>query len=251
MPKDFDEMSISDFFAREDAAEKANQGKDRVSELEAQLAALNAQIKTLTSAGPAPELDEFDYPEAPELVELSFEGLPDMYSEPDKYQQAIARRIQENSLVNQKIQRDYEREIARIDSVKANQGAAIWNEFTELHPELKDYADQVSFVAEKIAYDKQAQGIDSRAYIFRNKAQFFDEVVEGLNKFMPGLAKGGEAADGTTVEAGDTSRTDGVFGGAFSPFPVGEPGAGPGKGEQGKGDMVKDMQAIQRKSGFF
>lgn len=249
MPQDYSQMSVSDFFAAEDAAEAKEKGGDKVAELEAKIAELTGRIQGLTTTVASEEMEPWEYPEAPDLVELSFEGLPDMYSEPDKYQQALARRIQENNLVNQRIQREYEREIAAVDAVQANRAQALWSEFTEKHPELKEYEDQVRFVAEKVALEKRSAGVDPQAYIFRSKDQFFDEVVKGVRKFVPALAAGatGGEGEGVTVED-DAVRTAGTFGGAFSAF---APGAKEAGGGAPKGDMVKDMHTIQRKGGFF
>jgi hypothetical protein len=205
-----------------------------------------------------PQLDD------PDKIEL-----PDPALDPDGFSKANLRRIEVVN-ANQRKLRDAEDRKNKTVQEKAD---ALEKAFAEKYPELAQDKERLDYISIKVAQDAQKRGLDVQRYMFLTQDKFLDDVAKRYVKvfgepepledddldfdYEENRSSNLRAAPRTrgrprarsrnrSEDDGMVSRTAGIFGGN-------ESGGRPGRGrDDDKGpDMIDDIHAIQRKTGFF
>lgn len=232
---------------------KAGNGKEGLSATEQllmqQIEALNQRNQEIASqlesvsraamAGPPRQEQPIDLGPAP--GEVNLQGLPSPITEPERYGQELAKRVQAhtNAVASYNQRRaDAERSSAQSHEQQIN---ALWEDFSLQHPELAEYEDRVGFVAQKVVQAAQRRGIEPGRYMFQHQDIFFRDIIREYEKVFGATE---EEEEGPEPQGAPADRTAGIFGGGPS-------GARPGPKGPPAGDMIDDIRAIQRKSGFF
>ncbi len=242
-----DDSGILEHFGIEPVEEKNETKKaepsTEVDALVARLDRLEQDNRTLQQSNlalmsaPKPVYD----PGPPPIVEPVQADLPDPVSDPAAYNAEINRRMD-----------------ARIDSVVASvtqqfetkqQGTsrvdALWDEFAESHSEYAENQDRVEFAATKVVQRAQKKGVNLDTYMFTTSDQFFSDVTKEMDKTFPKADPKPAEGDPKPPEDGEELRTGGIFGGA-------ESGSKPAASEKDTGgDLLTDLQDLQKASGFF
>lgn len=180
-------------------------------------AVLQPQTHTFTPAPPAEE------------------PLPDPIQDPKGYERGLTERIERRMKAAEEAQHAQ----ARSQAQSSQRFDALFDDFREAHPELAEHEDRVEFVTTRVVQAAKQRGWDLDQYMFGQTRRFFSDVAREYEKTF-GRAEEDENDDPNQ----DTGRA-GVFGGA-----VGGPKTTPAAKDQ-PGDMVKELQEIQRKMGLF
>ncbi len=234
-------MDIQDFFKQADDEEAGKKASDKTSDLERQVSELKGKIDALTSPREV-DMSAFAMPDAPELIALSLEGLPDPLVNEKEYQKALAARIQANQLENIDIIRRHDAEVAQVKSNQSQRVDGLWDGFVEKYPDYAKYRKQIEWAANKVIQDKGAEGIDVPGYVFGSTDSFYTDVLEEIKDIVP-VATPAPAVDGGMGGANESFRTM-VMGG--------DAGSRGGKPVDAKpSDFIKDLQTLQRKDGFY
>jgi len=188
--------------------------------------------------------------------------LPDPTLDPDAYAEAVRARIMgetqqliDNSRQQYNTNQQGERDISDL-----------WTDFGKQYADYAENEDRVEFAAGVAARKAKARGLDIRKYMFQGREQFFSDVVKIMDDTFGKSGNDDDAGDtgeddfdyeqnnrnqttrkrkATNTDDDNDGRTAGVFGGL-------ESGGRPvNTNREQKGDMIKDLQEIQRKSGFF
>lgn len=170
---------------------------------------------------------------------LDFKGLPDPSMDPEGFTKASQERVQ--AYVSELIKNSQE-----IDAQRGSQKEqvdALWNRFSS---EYADYAadrEKVEFAASKVAHTARTRGMDINKYMFgAGQEIFLKDVKETMDRVF-GAPKSKEQDDDEGVD--DNSRALSIFGGQESGGRMGS------KPPEEAGDMLKDIQEIQRKTGLY
>lgn len=182
---------------------------------------------------------------------VDLKGLPDPVIDPEGHEKALSERISKaisDNIAHDRRARDAEN---RASSTQASRTENLWERFGDKYEDLAEDPDIVELAATKAAKAAEAKGMDLQRYIFGAGDTFLDDVatrVRGLRSKM-GLdaddEPGGVGGASDEDEGEEEVRTQGIFGGVESggkPAPGAKP---PG------GTMIDDLQAIQRRTGFF
>lgn len=190
-------------------------------------------------------------------------ALPDPALDPDGYANAVQRRAEvaiENS-------RNKEERTKKFETDIDNKTKALWEDFEYEYPDYSDNRERVDYVATAVVKSAVAKGIDINRYMFGS----------GRNRFMKDVAKKYESvfgepetdeddyedtrrsnrsearasnrnrASNRSRSEDDEGRSAGVFGGN-------ESGGRANRREVNENNapsMIDDLQAIQKKGGFF
>jgi hypothetical protein len=191
-----------------------------------------------------------------EQPQVDTSGLPDPITDPEGFNKGLNDRI---SRAVETAQRNVSIEQSNQQSIQ-QRADALWEDFSEKYPWLKDKQDLVEFVAGKVAQRAQGKGLDLSRYMFVTPDLFFGDVIKGLGDLgvtqpsdedpdgasgdTPATAQGAPQRPAQGSEPPD--RTAGLFGGQDS-------GGRPAKGaeQDTPGDMLKDLKDLQRASGYF
>lgn len=240
------------------AAKAASDASDvTVETLRRQIADLNETVRRQNDAqmallaAPAVVRDDTRDTNAP-LIDLK--GLPDPLTDADGYNAALSERISGA--------------IANGIALNANAGAAhanaasradqLFEDFTEKFDAYSEFPDRVQFAAEKVAARAQARGLDVQKYMFATPDRFFADVVREYDGTFgkpedegdTGVDETDEGADVVgqrqplEADESDDGRSASIFGGQ-------NPTGGKKTATQQPSDMIKDMQDLQRASGFY
>lgn len=202
-----------------------------VSALLAKIDALSGTVNALASRpAPAPQTV---YTPVPSATAPKFEWA-DPVTEPEAFGSTLA--AYTTYVLEQRKAAEDEERAARAQHT--NRAASLWNEFTATHPEFAEKADQVGYIARKVADSVAQRGIDINEYQTVNKSGYFNDVISEYTKVF------GPIKQETGTDPDEEGRTAGIFGGF-------ESGGQPAKGKEAPGDMLKDLKDIQRASGFF
>lgn len=210
-------------------------------ELRRQIAELNAR---LNSSGPAIPRAPAPERQAPiEPVQFSTEGMPDPSLEPEKYNAELQRRV--NATVQTTLHASQQAQQAQHSD--AQRAQTLWTQFSTQYPDWAEHQDRVRFAAEAVLSEAKNKGLDTEAYISTFSDTFCADVAKKMESIFGPLEKDDEDEElDETEDTGDAGRTAGLFGGLEA---GGKPAPAPGKAPPG--DMIKDLQDLQRKSGFF
>lgn len=185
-------------------------------------------------------------PVAPVVAEKKVtltDGLPDPVSEPEAYGRELEARIADkiDSVVS-KVNAAQEAQKSSSSRIEA-----LWSEFAD-HPLYKEYAqnaDWVEFAATKVAKRAQQKGLNIDTYMFTTSDQFFKDVASEIDKTFPKKEEEGKPLPKAPKVEEEELRTSGVFGGV-------ESGSKPAADkDEDPGDMLKDLEDLQRKSVYF
>lgn len=188
-------------------------------------------------AGPTPT--NVVVPQAPPTLNMA--DLPNPVTEPTKYGEELAKRMldHQNAVANYNRQ---QAEAATGTAQTAEQSLnALWEDFQLEYPDISEDEERLGYIAQKVVTKAKARGIDPQRYMFGNQDRFMRDVA---NEYKRIFGDTGEPDRQIT----DPNMADGRTAGVFS-----TPG-GTGERRQaapGPGDMIKELQERQRKSGFF
>lgn len=245
--------------ARGDGDEEPNAGSKpvdsaellaRISRLEEQnTALLESQRRSLAAPADAGR-SKPDY----KAVKLDLTKLPDPIEHQAEHAAELQRRI--DAYVQAKTA-DVKQELTEQNN-QSTQAAQLWNGFKAAHPDWAEHEELVGTVAARVTQRAAAQGLDPQKYMFNSPQLFYADIVKELDaKYKPLIADKGDEGEGegdpapepkakkTAGQEDDAGRTAGIFGGLES---GGKPAA-PGKPPAG--DMIADLHAMQRKSGYY
>lgn len=163
------------------------------------------------------------------------------FPDPTVYPVEYARAVAEYTVALQR--REYEtqkRENAqRVE--QTNKYDTLFEDFAEAYPELAEDEDRMQFAATKAVNDAKKRGLDPDKYMFTNSARFFKDVAR---QYETVFGKDEAQDEPEREERDDNSRSASIFGG-LERGPRGKPSTPPA------GDMIKDLQDVQRKLGIF
>lgn len=189
-------------------------------------------------------------PAKPTPVEVNLSGLPSPMDDSEAYSKGLNERLQTaiSSGITGALAAHTETADRRINL--ASRGDALWEDFSDTYPAYALHKKQAEFAAGQVTGRLKRRGVDIDAYMYGSSVLFMEDVVSemdtvfGKEKFAAADAKTGK--DGEKKADPEVSRTVGVFGGI----------EGTGKEnvkaeDETAGDMIKDIQDLQRTSGFF
>jgi hypothetical protein len=183
---------------------------------------------------------------------INFTGLPDPIVNAQAYAEEMAKRMQA-----------YNAELAAFHTAK--QAAqpqpvnydVLWEDFTATYTDYADDPEGIEFATSKVMKNMQRRGVDPQRYMIQNSDKFFRDVVAAYDERFgkpgedvePEPAKRGRPStrdEGRRPEEdAEANRTGGIFGGVDGSSSGRTPRAPP------PGDMIKDLQDMQRKTGYY
>lgn len=203
----------------------------------------------------------------PQLEDPNKIELPDPAIDPAGYSEANLRRL--------RVQNENDRRLREADDRKKKtveeKAEALQEAFAAKYPELALDQEKLDFVSVKVAQDAQKRGVDVQRYMFLTTDKFLDDVAKRYVKVFgepepledddydieedrsnnlrreASASRRRNSRRRSRQEDDDVvSRTSGIFGGN-------ESGGRPGRSrDDDRGpDMIDDLHAIQRKTGFF
>lgn len=248
----YDDLGLP--MSKSETADKGNEEKKDVdiNALMTQIASLGVRLDTAERTNMA-LMTQAPKVQSIEQTKVDLKGLPDPSLDPEGYAKALNEQITNTITANQRAvnsqtQQDHDRD----EKVKG-----LWEEFNQKYEDQAEDPDRVEFAATKVAKRAQARGVDLERYMFISRDQFLadvakehrdifgaPEVDEGEPEPKPNR-KARPTNDNDDEE--DTNRTGGMFGG----IDAGGGLNGRGRQQDTPSDMIKDLQEIQRKSGFY
>lgn len=229
-----------DWFAQPDPEETQKQtaaaADPKVTALEAQVAALTAQLARPAPAIPASVFTQQQAPMAPTFdTEPNLKDLPDPVTDPEGYGREMAKRFSD-ALGQREAAARWQ---AQQQQEQTDKMDALLEEFQDKYPQFADDEDLIELASRKVATRQKRKGIDPVKYMLMQSDQFFGEVVAEIQKIAPG--RGNHVED--TEEEDD--RTSGIPGGLES----GASGSGTRKAAPAE-DPFSPWREFQEKSGF-
>lgn len=200
-----------------------------------------------------------------QVVEVKPESipLPDPALDPEGFDRASGQRT-ELRLANAERRRQAELNQRQETSEKVNE---LWSDFAEAYPDISENKKRVDFVATSVVQAAQKRGIDVQRYMFVNRDRFMSDVVkEYENIFGKADASDDDYQDDPPARRSssraaprnqsrrrdraeeDDNRTGGIFGGNES---GNRTSSNRSREDETGGSMIDDIQAIQKKTGFF
>lgn len=223
-----------------------------VADLMKQIEGLNKRIESqdrsnlaLTAAAPTIDVN------LPAEPKINLEGLPDPLDNPKGYGEELARRTSQ-----------YNRDSQVYEAAKNTKsgpkydGDALWEDFASEYGDYATDKEGVEFAVGLAVKQAQRRGLSVEKYMYQNSDRFFRDVTKVYDKRFGKPEQGDDGLDDTPTprrrqreasqdDDGDEGRTGGIFGGVDG----GAGSRGPQKPQPG--DMIKDLQDIQRKSGYY
>ena len=191
--------------------------------------------------------------DSPKPPTLNLENLPDPVSDPKEYGKVLGERT---AIYNRELNEHYT--ATQQQQTQGVSSAQLWEDFAEEYDAYAQDQEGVEFATNKVIATAKRRGLDISKYMFANSDRFFRDVVKAYD------ARFGkpEGDDNETMETRDIhqrrpakrqeqeddrdeGRTQGIFGGQES----GSQGRAPRPPQPG--DMLKDLQDMQRKSGYY
>lgn len=222
-----------------------------VAELMEQLKGLQTRIDSTERANLALSTASPTVVQEPKEPTFSLDGLPDPIDDAKGYAAELASR-----------QAKYQGELQNFYTQKQNNTAAqtdnagaLWDDFKEQFGDYAEDMEGVEFATLKARNAAQRRGLDLNKYMYQNSDRFFRDVIK---HYDARFGKPGEEEDDVDVAPAprrkakrmsdqdeDDGRTSGVFGGLDASGGNRVPKAPP------VGDMIKDLQDVQRKTGYY
>lgn len=220
----------------------------------------NSQMAMLTTPSRS-QVQEVFVPQDPNKIEL-----PDPALDPNGYDNAVARRNEIRSSNQQRQQEINQRRLADQTEKVEN----LWDAFSDKYPDMSEDKEKVDFVATQVSKAAQRRGLDVERYMFGPMQDKY--LADVAKKYVEvfGEPEGEDDFEDTTSRRRASSRTDtrsssrrrnreeddnvgrtgGVFGGNES---GGRPSSRSRDDDEDarQNSMIDDLQALQRKTGFF
>lgn len=266
-PDNMFEPPVAEVFEDDDNKGKASDQDDRYDNLAKQIAELQAQNAEFQRANMAllATPQSFNNSDTFTPADPNKISLPDPALDPDGYDKALADR--------QQIRADNARRKDETDRRRASEVEEkvedLWQSFGDKYPDMADDKDKIDFVSTNLAKRAAKRGVDVQRYMFVTRDKFLDDVAAEYVKVF-GEPEGNDeedfedrsntrrsearAAPRRRASSRDRSsdehvgRTAGVFGGTES---GGRPSRGRDADDESGPSMIDDIQALQRKTGFF
>lgn len=202
--------------------------------------------------------------EAPVEIKPESVALPDPALDPDGFDRAQGER-QRIRYENQKRRDDFENRQKNNVQEKIDD---LWFEFGERYPAMASDKERIDFVSTQVAKQAHKRGMDVERYMFLTRDKFIEDVAakyeevfgapeedDNESNEVPSRSRRAEARPRNRSRSNNRNRqedeyvgrTAGVFGGAES---GGRPTRGREEEDTGP-SMIDDIQALQRKTGFF
>lgn len=183
----------------------------------------------------------------PPQPKFDLQGLPDPVQDLDGFRRDLETRV--NGYVQHATATSVQQ--VREETSSATEAERLWAEFQRNYPDWAKYEELTSSVASQLVNRVKARGGDPKKYLFQDSKTFYSDLDRELRSKYGALLTPEEAEEEDERRAADLmgeddGRTAGLFGGQES---GGRPSA-PKPGQE-SGDMVKDLQDLQRKTGFF
>lgn len=196
-------------------------------------------------------------PVAPKEPTFSMDGLPDPLSDATAYGAELSKRQQAYS----KQLHDFYRAQENVTATQNQSFQQLWSDFATSYGEYADDQEGVEFATQKVRKQLERRGVDVNKYMFANSDRFFKDVTKVYDDRFGApeqdepaprnTQRNRQSPDRRAVERDDDSmsdeanRTAGIFGGIDGSGGNRAPKAPP------PGDMIKDLQDIQRKTGYY
>lgn len=261
------ERSILDVFAeREQAKAPQAQAKGRdepsVEDLISQLAEMNQRLdrqerESAMSDTVRPASPVQTTVAAPQAPQLNLEGLPDPVTDAKGYGAELAKRTVQ-----------YQNEMTAFNAQRNAPKAApydvneLWNDFQDAYPEYIGNEKGLSFAVGEVAKRLAKKGIDVPRFMATKSETMFKMITEEYDEIFgsptdhdddqeqePAPRKRGrprkaDVEGSDDVDDGDDGRSESVLGAGA------QPGTRQGP-QKAPGGLIEDLQAIQRKTGYY
>ena len=196
-----------------------------------------------------------EQPSKAQVPEVSLDGLPDPSEDPAGYTKGLNERLSHDitTCVTEAVRIETQRaEGARAESQRIDNLFDTFQEqrYEALGKGLSDDVNLTDFVevaAKRVVEKAQKRGLDVNSYMFKTQEQFFDDVAVEANKMLDPIRDKGDEGEAPNErpnpEKEEANRTAGLPG----------PGSGPAPStneEAAAGSLVKDIQDIQKATGF-
>lgn len=259
MDRAADPARDTDYLA-EKAAASGEKGKPSVDELLAKINQLEGRMAERATM-PSSQTVRVEAPivEPARAPALDLKGLPDPIRDHEAYNTALQERVSKYTDASLTWRAERDHAAAAAGQSQEQKATALWEDFVARFPDLAKDEDRVTFAVQQVGSDLRKRGMDLPSYMDRNRDQFLDLVGQKYEKTF-GVVDTGE----TEVDIGeeevrprrrrataeeDTGDTDGRSAGIFG-------GEGPtavrrGAAHEAAGDMVKEIQEMQRKTGLI
>lgn len=247
---------------RVDNERKEDNSQPNVADLLKQIAEMKQELDSIGNTNnalltAAPQVLEPEVPKA-----INFDGLPDPVVDPKGYAEGLEQRI----TARQNQQRDYENQQNRVQQTRKEKFDTLWSDFSDKYADIAADQKGLEFAAQQVANEARSRGVDLDRYMFGSRDRFMAAVAKEYEEVFGPSEEVDEEAEEAPRPRGrprkgskrvvarrqlgndddDDGRTGGIFGGQESG------GARTGsKDKPQAGDMVSDLQELQRKSGFF
>lgn len=266
----FEPVSILEHFSlpgseRETKARTPKAAGPSIEDLQAQLVAMNTRLDEAQRTNTALMSQPLVTPQAPgnqpDIV-VDTEGLPDPVTETAKYNTELAKRTLDAMRAQTARDREVDNQRQQTQNTYDQRANSLWEDFQVAYPAYSENDDRVRFVAESVATKARARGVDLDKYMFGpGRTQYMRDVAEQYEVMWPTNTEGDNADGGGNTDPGADQRpasrpqsqapdrTGGIFGGAESGNKPNKPAANPGA--PAPGSLSRDLQDLQRASGFF
>ncbi len=226
-----------------------------VEDLMKQLGALQTRVDSAERANVALTTAALKVVPEVKMPVLNMDGLPDPMDKPQEYAAEVAKRTvaYQNAVSDAQGKQREAQQAAQVDYDE------LWKDFTAVNPDYVSDMDALEYAVGKVKKVLNRKGVDVDKYMTLNSDRFFRDITDAYDKRF---GKPGEDEDeplevddappprkrkakSQVTDDDDDGRTGGIFGGID--------GSSAGRRAQGPppGDLIKDLQDIQRKTGYF
>lgn len=178
--------------------------------------------------------------------EIDLSNLPDPILDRDGYGKALSARVVEHQQKIANYQEQQRQQKVTQENSYNSKVQGVWEDFAIAYPDIAENQDQVEYAARKAMERAMRKGIDPQRYMFGNSPIFIRDVAREYESIFGKVGEGDETVVEELGGPDDDGRTAGIFGGTQSGFSPSK-----GRTKEQPGDMIKELQARQRKSGFF
>lgn len=231
---------------------------DRIAALERTIEALQRQTEAAEAANLALTTRAVE-PQAPQApAGVDFSGLPDPVEQPKEYGEQLQGRI--DQMIQNRMQ--YDRDLRAHQGSQAQTKDVLWEDFKDQFPEYAEDEERVGFVTQQVLKRASARGLDTNRYMTGNSNRFFKDVVKEFDKVFgapeelddddyddePAPRRRAQAQR-RDADPEPRNRTGGILGGMDGGAGRSRRSANPD--DDGPGDMIKEIQEVQRKGGYY
>lgn len=239
--------------------EKVKTKGPTIEELQAKLTEVNARLdqqerdRAMSDSRSDPRPVQQDIGQAPAL---NLDGLPDPVTDVKAFAAEMYKRTETHRQAMQAWETKRQQAIA---PPTYGDPEALWEDFTSANPTYAEDESGIRFATSEVAARLAKRRVDVAKYMYTKSDLFFQDVIKEYDKRFGAPETNEEDVDQQHDERavqerrvqhtrhdddGDDGRTAGILSGsenAVRPGPKGPP----------PGDLIKDLQDIQRRSGYF